>query len=155
MKLISSDSRQKSSFSSLSYTYINCVTQVYDWDLLGSDDLIGETKVDLEDRFYSRHRATCGLAAKYDPCGYNEWRDPARPSQILARLCREAKVDGPHFTGSHSVRVGDRTFTVERGGGTTEGQGDIPDKTGQDQFEQFKIDENIDIVIAMPMSKSV
>ena len=24
--------------------------QVYDWDLLGSDDLIGETKIDLEDR---------------------------------------------------------------------------------------------------------
>ena len=58
-------------------------------------------------------------------------------------------MDGPHFTGSHSVRVGDRTFTVERGAGNTEGQGDIPDKTGQDQIEQFKIDENNDIVIAM------
>ena len=54
---------------------------MFDWDLLGSDDLIGETKIDLEDRFYSRHRATCGLAAKYDPCGYNEWRDPMKPTQ--------------------------------------------------------------------------
>ena len=41
--------------------------QVYDWDLLGADDLIGETKIDLENRFYSRHRAKCGIAAKYDP----------------------------------------------------------------------------------------
>ena len=36
-------------------------------------------------------------AAKYDPCGYNEWRDPQKPSQILNRLCKEGKIDGPHF----------------------------------------------------------
>ena len=67
--------------------------QVYDWDLLGGDDLIGETKIDLENRFYSRHRPTCGLAGKYDPCGYNEWRDPMKPSQILAKMCKEGKID--------------------------------------------------------------
>lgn len=39
--------------------------QVWDWDLLSKDDLIGETKVDLENRFYSKHRATCGLANLY------------------------------------------------------------------------------------------
>ena len=44
--------------------------QVYDWDLLGADDLIGETKIDLENRFYSRHKATCGIAAKYDPYAF-------------------------------------------------------------------------------------
>ena len=43
--------------------------QVVDWDLLGGDDLIGETKIDLENRFYSRHRATCPIATKYDPYG--------------------------------------------------------------------------------------
>lgn len=40
--------------------------QVLDWDLVGSDDLIGETKIDLENRFYSKHRATCGIALKYE-----------------------------------------------------------------------------------------
>lgn len=40
--------------------------QVLDWDLVGSDDLIGETRIDLENRFYSRHRATSGLAEKYE-----------------------------------------------------------------------------------------
>ena len=38
---------------------------VYDWDLVGSDDLIGETKIDLENRFYSKHRATCGLQEQF------------------------------------------------------------------------------------------
>ena len=40
--------------------------QIYDWDLVGTDDLIGETVIDLENRFYRRHRATCGIAFKYD-----------------------------------------------------------------------------------------
>ena len=40
--------------------------QVLDWDLVGSDDMIGETKIDLENRFYSRHRATCGLSSRYE-----------------------------------------------------------------------------------------
>ena len=38
---------------------------VYDWDLVGTDDLIGETKIDLENRYYSKHRATCGIANNY------------------------------------------------------------------------------------------
>ena len=39
--------------------------QVYDWDLMSGDDLIGETKVDIENRFYSKHRASCGLQKDY------------------------------------------------------------------------------------------
>ena len=38
---------------------------VYDYDVLDSDDLIGETKIDIENRFFSKHRATCGLSRKY------------------------------------------------------------------------------------------
>ncbi|KAG0439507.1 hypothetical protein HPB47_016617, partial [Ixodes persulcatus] len=84
--------------------------QIYDWDLLGSDDLIGETKIDLENRFYSRHRATCGISQKYETYGPNQWRDPLRPIQVLAKLCRDTKLDGPHFA-PNRVRVGNKTFT--------------------------------------------
>lgn len=85
--------------------------QVLDWDLVGTDDMIGETKIDLENRFYSRHRATCGLAKKYDESGYNKWRDAMKPTQILSKLCKEGKVDGPIY--SHGrVTIGRKTFSL-------------------------------------------
>lgn len=36
-----------------------------------------------------------------------------KPSQILTKLCKEGKVDGPYFM-LNQVRVADRTFTVEK-----------------------------------------
>ncbi|XP_038174945.1 otoferlin isoform X5 [Arvicola amphibius] len=95
---------------------------VYDWDLVGTDDLIGETKIDLENRFYSKHRATCGIAQTYSIHGYNIWRDPMKPSQILTRLCKEGKVDGPHFGPHGRVKVSNRVFT---------GPSEIEDENGQ------------------------
>ncbi|XP_011692063.1 PREDICTED: otoferlin-like isoform X2 [Wasmannia auropunctata] len=85
--------------------------QVLDWDLVGTDDMIGETKIDLENRFYSRHRATCGLAKKYDESGYNKWRDAMKPTQILSKLCKDGKIDGPVY--SHGrVTIGRKTFSL-------------------------------------------
>ncbi|KAM3932445.1 otoferlin isoform 4-T4 [Leptodactylus fuscus] len=95
---------------------------VYDWDLVGTDDLIGETKIDLENRYYSKHRATCGIAQTYAIHGYNMWRDPMKPTQILSKLCKEGKIDGPHFGPGGRVKVMNRVFT-----GPTE----IEDENGQ------------------------
>uniref|UniRef100_A0A8C7D4M8 Otoferlin n=1 Tax=Oncorhynchus kisutch TaxID=8019 RepID=A0A8C7D4M8_ONCKI len=78
---------------------------VYDWDLVGTDDLIGETKLDLENRYYSKHRAICGIPSKYAIHGYNVWRDPLKPTQILAKLCKEGKLDGPHYGPGGRVKV--------------------------------------------------
>ncbi|XP_068610034.1 otoferlin [Brachionichthys hirsutus] len=83
---------------------------VYDWDLVGTDDLIGETRIDLENRFYSKYRATCGVSSGYSVRGYNAWRDPLKPSQILAKLCRDGKVDGPHYGPGGKVKVAKRIF---------------------------------------------
>uniref|UniRef100_A0AAR2K1P0 C2 domain-containing protein n=1 Tax=Pygocentrus nattereri TaxID=42514 RepID=A0AAR2K1P0_PYGNA len=77
---------------------------VYDWDLVGTDDLIGETKIDLENRYYSKHRATCGIASNYSLHGYNVWRDPQKPTQLLAKLCKEGKLDGPHYSPGGKVK---------------------------------------------------
>uniref|UniRef100_A0A674DQ75 Otoferlin n=1 Tax=Salmo trutta TaxID=8032 RepID=A0A674DQ75_SALTR len=86
---------------------------VYDWDLVGTDDLIGETKLDLENRYYSKHRAICGVPSKYAIHGYNVWRDPLKPTQILAKLCKEGKLDGPHYGPGGRVKVANRKQTDE------------------------------------------
>ncbi|GLV33991.1 misfire [Carabus blaptoides fortunei] len=87
--------------------------QIYDWDLVGSDDMVGETKLDLENRFYSRHRATCGLPEKYEEHGYNSWRDAMKPTQILARLCKESKMDTPIYNTDGTVKIGRLNFNIQ------------------------------------------
>uniref|UniRef100_A0A3B4YQ08 Fer-1 like family member 6 n=1 Tax=Seriola lalandi dorsalis TaxID=1841481 RepID=A0A3B4YQ08_SERLL len=83
---------------------------IYDYDLVGGDDLIGETRIDLENRFYSRHRATCGLPTEYSLDGYNAWRDCLKPSELLSKLCRENGLDGPHFRPGR-ITVAEKVFT--------------------------------------------
>ncbi|XP_038157296.1 fer-1-like protein 6 isoform X2 [Cyprinodon tularosa] len=83
---------------------------IYDYDLVGGDDLIGETRIDLENRFYSKHRATCGLPTEYSLGGYNAWRDSLKPSELLSKMCRENGVDGPHFRPGR-ITVADKIFT--------------------------------------------
>ena len=34
-----------------------------------------------------------------------------KPTQILAKLCKEGRLDGPHFN-KNKVSVGDKVFTV-------------------------------------------
>uniref|UniRef100_A0A8C1D0P5 Fer-1 like family member 4 n=1 Tax=Cyprinus carpio carpio TaxID=630221 RepID=A0A8C1D0P5_CYPCA len=84
---------------------------VFDHDLVGSDDLIGETRVDLENRFYSRHRAGCGLALHYDKDGYNKWRDAKKPTAILLELCRKNGIPPPEYRESE-IKVLNKIFKV-------------------------------------------
>lgn len=43
-----------------------------------------------------------------------------KPVQMLTRLCKEGKVDGPHFS-MGKVRVGEKTFTLQNDPSTTAG----------------------------------
>ncbi|XP_047127073.1 otoferlin isoform X2 [Hydra vulgaris] len=70
---------------------------VMDWDMLGSNDLIGSTEIDIEDRFFSKHRPSCGIQLNYINHGYAAWRDPQKPAAILSKLCKEYGIDGPYF----------------------------------------------------------
>ncbi|XP_072112884.1 dysferlin isoform X1 [Mobula birostris] len=56
---------------------------LYDYDLLSKDEKIGETIIDLENRFLSRYGACCGLPQTYSISGPNRWRDQLTPTQCL------------------------------------------------------------------------
>uniref|UniRef100_A0A8D0FCE0 C2 domain-containing protein n=1 Tax=Strix occidentalis caurina TaxID=311401 RepID=A0A8D0FCE0_STROC len=93
---------------------------IFDHDLVGSDDLIGETKIDLENRFYSKHRANCGVASQYDmflmislPCrnGYNMWRDAFKPTQVLDSLCKKNSLPAAEYR-REEVKVDNKIFKV-------------------------------------------
>ncbi|KAJ8361497.1 hypothetical protein SKAU_G00180220 [Synaphobranchus kaupii] len=61
---------------------------IYDYDLLSRDEKVGETVIDLENRFLSRFGSYCGLPETYCVSGINQWRDQLKPSQILQNLAK-------------------------------------------------------------------
>nr|XP_019938680.1 PREDICTED: myoferlin-like isoform X3 [Paralichthys olivaceus] len=68
---------------------------VYDFDLLSRDEKVGETVIDLENRFLSRYNSYCGLPQTYCISGINQWRDQLKPSQILENLARLKGLSKP------------------------------------------------------------
>nr|XP_053653209.1 myoferlin-like [Cherax quadricarinatus] len=71
------------------------LVQVWDRDLITSDDLIGETTIDLENRYLTRHRATIGLPRQYHVSGGNKWRDIELPTEILKKAAHLRNLEGP------------------------------------------------------------
>uniref|UniRef100_A0A8C3SZQ0 Dysferlin n=1 Tax=Chelydra serpentina TaxID=8475 RepID=A0A8C3SZQ0_CHESE len=70
---------------------------LYDYDLLSKDEKIGETIIDLENRFLSKFGARCGLPQTYCISGPNQWRDQLRPSQLLHLFSLQRNCKAPIY----------------------------------------------------------
>ncbi|KFP17882.1 Dysferlin, partial [Egretta garzetta] len=70
---------------------------LYDYDLLSKDEKIGETIIDLENRFLSKYGARCGLPQTYCVSGPNQWRDQLRPSQLLHVFSLQHNYKAPTY----------------------------------------------------------
>ncbi|XP_056299171.1 dysferlin isoform X6 [Pseudoliparis swirei] len=70
---------------------------LYDHDMLTKDEKIGETLIDLENRFLSRHGASCGVPRSYSLSGVNRWRDQLTPRQLLSRVCERRNLKKPVY----------------------------------------------------------
>ncbi|XP_066277223.1 dysferlin-like isoform X3 [Branchiostoma lanceolatum] len=87
---------------------------VLDMDLISSDDLIGQTMIDLENRLLSHHRPACGLPKTYCITGPNKWRDQQDPKTILENHARRRNLRGPEYEGTNRLRLGNRVFSLEQ-----------------------------------------
>ncbi|XP_050361233.1 otoferlin-like [Nymphalis io] len=76
---------------------------VYDNDGDSLDGLIGCTKIDLEDRIYTKHRARIGLPFEYSLNDLLKWRDCMKPSAILEELCLKNHLSPPIFIDNNTL----------------------------------------------------
>ena len=58
--------------------------------------------------------------------GYCAWRDPLKPTQLLARMCREHKLDGPVY-GRGCVRIAGCVFHAVP---------DLEDESGESRYRE-------------------
>ena len=42
--------------------------------------------------------------------GYNAWRDTSKPTEILTKLCKDNKLDGPYFRPG-KIQIGKKVFS--------------------------------------------
>ncbi|XP_007431826.1 myoferlin isoform X1 [Python bivittatus] len=87
---------------------------VYDYDLLTRDEKVGETTIDLENRFLSRFGPHCGIPQQYCTSGINTWRDQLKPTQLLQNIAR-VKGHRPPVLSENGKKISyaGRDYTLE------------------------------------------
>ncbi|XP_069913709.1 myoferlin isoform X2 [Oryctolagus cuniculus] len=87
---------------------------VYDYDTLTRDEKVGETIIDLENRFLSRFGSHCGIPEQYCVSGVNTWRDQLKPTQLLQNIARFKGFPPPILSEDGSrIRYGGRDYSLD------------------------------------------
>uniref|UniRef100_A0A8C8XFB6 Myoferlin n=1 Tax=Panthera leo TaxID=9689 RepID=A0A8C8XFB6_PANLE len=87
---------------------------VYDYDTFTRDEKVGETIIDLENRFLSRFGSHCGIPEQYCVSGVNTWRDQLRPTQLLQNVARFKGFPPPILSEDGSrIRYGGRDYSLD------------------------------------------
>ncbi|XP_078285160.1 myoferlin-like [Rhinoraja longicauda] len=88
--------------------------EVYDYDMITQDDKIGETVIDLENRFLSHYGAHCGLPRTYCISGPTQWRDQLKPTELLNNLSKLKNYELPVINSTgRKVNIGEKEFMLE------------------------------------------
>jgi len=87
--------------------------KIMDYDLIGRDDLIGETVIDLENRFLTKHRAVCGLPQSYHSSGTFQWRDVKSPKEHLERYCERNNITKPQYLSNTQLVFNSKIYKLE------------------------------------------
>uniref|UniRef100_A0A8B9TBQ1 Myoferlin n=1 Tax=Anas platyrhynchos TaxID=8839 RepID=A0A8B9TBQ1_ANAPL len=87
---------------------------VYDYDTLTRDEKVGETTIDLENRFLSRYGSHCGIPQQYCISGVNTWRDQLKPTQLLQNIARFKGYAPPVISeNGRRINYGGQDYTLE------------------------------------------
>ncbi|XP_019494547.1 PREDICTED: myoferlin [Hipposideros armiger] len=87
---------------------------VYDYDTFTRDEKVGETIIDLENRFLSRFGSHCGIPEQYCVSGVNTWRDQLRPTQLLQNVAKFKGFPPPILSEDGSgIRYGGRDYSLD------------------------------------------
>ncbi|KAM5235934.1 myoferlin isoform 1-T1 [Ctenodactylus gundi] len=87
---------------------------VYDYDTFTRDEKVGETIIDLENRFLSRFGSHCGIPEQYCVSGINTWRDQLKPTQLLHNVARFKSFPPPILSEDGSrLRYGGREYSLD------------------------------------------
>ncbi|XP_036294466.1 myoferlin isoform X5 [Pipistrellus kuhlii] len=90
---------------------------VYDYDTFTRDEKVGETIIDLENRFLSCFGSHCGIPEQYCVSGVNTWRDQLRPTQLLQNVARFKGLPPPILSEDGSrIRYGGREYSLDEFG---------------------------------------